>query len=118
MAAINGFYGNIQGPFEANQQLFDRVKEDSVYTNKEALYITKLGIHIVTDYDLKLSNFIENAYKDKTFQVGPRVLINNKEFQIGMTGILELEDVNITSIKFTKDMDERCFIDYQTNILE
>ena len=118
MAEINGFYGNLQGPFEANQQLFDKIKNEAVYENKENVYVSKLGIHIVTNYDLTVTSSIEYSYNNTLFQVGPRVFINDKEFQIGLTGMLELEDVNITSIKFEKDMDEKGFIDYQINIIE
>lgn len=114
MAATNGFFGQLQGPFSANEELFDKVKVNCKYSNKDSIYITKLGIHIVNNYDLKVTDFIENSYEEHAvFQTGPRVFINEKEFQIGQTGMLELEDVQITSIKFTKNIDNRCFIDYQ-----
>lgn len=114
MAATNGFFGQLQGPFNANEELFNRIKADCKYLNKNSIYVTKLGIHIVNNYDLKVTDFIENSYEERAvFQTGPRVFINEKEFQIGQTGMLELEDVQITSIKFTKNIDSRCFIDYQ-----
>lgn len=114
----NGFYGNLQGPFEANQELFNIIKADSKYESDNSVYITKLGIHIVNNYDLKISNNFENILINKLFQTGPIVIINGKEFQIGRTGILELEDVKIDSIIFPKDIDERCFIDYQIKKFE
>lgn len=113
MAATNGFFGQLQGPFSANEELFDKIKADCKYSNEDSIYVTKLGIHIVNNYNLKVTDFIENSYEHVVFQTGPRVFINEKEFQIGQTGMLELEDVQITSIKFTKNIDSRCFIDYQ-----
>lgn len=114
MAATNGFFGQLQGPFNANEELFNKIKADCKYSNKDSIYVTKLGIHIVNNYDLKVTDFIENSYEERAvFQTGPRVFINEKEFQIGRTGILELEDVQITSIKFIKSINNRCFIDYQ-----
>lgn len=94
MAATNGFFGQLQGPFSANEELFNKIKADCKYSNEDSIYVTKLGIHIVNNYDLKVTDFIENSYEEHVvFQTGPRVLINEKEFQIGQTGMLELEDV-------------------------
>ena len=39
--------------------------------------------------------------------------INGIEFQIGITRMLELEDVKVTSIQFVDDVDELVYIDYQ-----
>lgn len=69
-------------------------------------YISKLGIHYVGNFDLDLSG---------TRQKQIFVRINGIEFQIGITRMLELEDVAITSIQFVEDTNELVYIDYQYN---
>ena len=98
MAAINGFFGSLQGPFAANEELFTKIEEQC---NNTVNYITKLGIHYVNNHDLNLK---ENQYFVK---------INNIDFQIGKTCVLELEDVEITSIQFMQNVNDRFYIDYQ-----
>lgn len=39
--------------------------------------------------------------------------INGIEFQIGITRMLELEDVKVTSIQFVEDTNDLIYIDYQ-----
>ena len=102
MTATNGFFGNLQGPFLANEELFPKIQEQCLNLIN---YISKLGIHYVGDFDLDLEGQRQGR------QVFIR--INDIEFQLGKTRMLELEDVQITSIKFQQDMDESCFIDYQ-----
>ena len=102
MAAINGFFGNLQGPFLANQELFTKIEEECV---NQINYLSKLGIHYVGDFDLDLEG------QRQGFQIFIR--INNISFQLGKTRMLELEDVQITSLQFEQDMPEWCYIDYQ-----
>ena len=103
MAATNGFFGNIQGPFAADEELFTKIQSEC----KDSIeYISKLGIHYVGNFDLALSGV---RWK-QTF-----VRINGIEFQIGITRMLELEDVEITSIQFVEDTNELVYIDYQYN---
>ena len=78
MAATNGFFGNLQGPFAANEELFTKIQSECKDTIK---YISKLGIHYVGNFDLDLIG----ARWKQTF-----VRINGIEFQIGITRILEL----------------------------
>ena len=101
MAATNGFFGNLQGPFAANEELFTKIQMDCKDTIK---YISKLGINCVGNYDLDLNGNTTNQIFVK---------INGIDFQIGITRILELQDVEITSIQFTQDMNDLTYLDYQ-----
>ena len=101
MAATNGFFGSLQGPFLKNTQLINIIQNDCKNTIN---YISKLGIHCVKNFDLDL----KGIYETPIF-----VRINNIEFQISRTGILELEDVEITYIQFVEDTDDTVYIDYQ-----
>ena len=78
MAATNGFFGNIQGPFAADEELFTKIQSECKDTIE---YISKLGITYVGNFDLDLFGTRWN----QTF-----VRINGIEFQIGITRMLEL----------------------------
>lgn len=99
-------FGNIQGPFAANEEVFTKI-EEQCQTPIE--YITKLGIQYVGGFNLDL----KGEYWEKIF-----VTINDIEFQIGTTRMLELEDVKITSIKFPYGANNKIYIDYQYNSLD
>lgn len=101
MAATNGFFGSLQGPFTANEELFIKIQTDCKDTIE---YISKLGIHYAGNFDLDLAG---NFWKQII------VRINGIEFQIGITRMLELEDAQITSIQFAEDVDDSFYIDYQ-----
>lgn len=101
MAATNGFFGNIQGPFAADEELFTKIQSECKDTIE---YISKLGITYVGNFDLDLFG---TRWK-QTF-----VRINGIEFQIGITRMLELQNVKITSIQFVEDTDDLIYIDYQ-----
>lgn len=101
MAATNGFFGNMQGPFAADEELFTKIQSECKDTIE---YISKLGIHCVGNFDLDL---IGKRWK-QTF-----VRINGIEFQIGITRMLELQDVKVTSIQFVENTDDLIYIDYQ-----
>lgn len=98
----NGFFGQLQGPFNANEDLFLRIQKDCL---NPLNYITKLGIQYVGDFDLDLEG---NREGRQIF-----IEINGLDFQLGKTRMLELQDVQIYSIKFKQDINENCFIDYQ-----
>jgi len=49
MAATNGFFGNLQGPFAANEELFIKIQENC---NQSINYISKLGVHYTGNFDL------------------------------------------------------------------
>ena len=101
MAATNGFFGNIQGPFAADEELFTKIQSECKDTIE---YISKLGIHYVGNFDLDLIG----KRQEQIF-----VRINGIEFQIGITRMLELQDVKVTSIQFVEDTDDLIYIDYQ-----
>lgn len=101
MAATNGFFGHIEGPFAANEEIFTKIQEDCAYPID---YISKLGIHYVGDVDFDIMG-----------ETMPQhfVKINGINFQIGKTRMLQLEDVEIRSIKFLEDTDDKVYVDYQ-----
>ena len=94
---INGFFGQISGPFSANEQVITKIQEQCLYPIK---YISKIGITYTGN-----SSFLESS----NFSI----IINNIQFQLGKTKMLELEDVQITSIKFKEDINDKIYIDYQ-----
>ena len=94
---INGFFGMIEGPFAADEEIFTKIQEQCKYPIK---YINKIGI--VYTGSLGSIKF-----------PGISVILNNIQFQIGQTRTLELEDVEITSIKFKDDIGDKAYIDYQ-----
>ena len=93
----NGFFGMIEGPFAADEEIFTKIQEQCKYPIK---YINKIGI--VYTGSLGSIKF-----------PGISVILNNIQFQIGQTRTLELEDVEITSIKFKDDIGDKAYIDYQ-----
>ena len=94
---INGFFGMIEGPFAADEEIFTKIQEQCKYPIK---YINKIGI--VYTGSLGSIKF-----------PGISVILNNIQFQIGQNRTLELEDVEITSIKFKDDIGDKAYIDYQ-----
>lgn len=107
---INGFFGQLQGPFKYDTEVMDIINDQC---NNTIDYITKIGIHFTGNYRLSLDgNITKNLW----------VKINNIPFQIGITRMLELEDTKITSIIFIKDpniennqdyTNDHVYIDYQ-----
>ena len=113
----NGFFGNIQGPFEANTQILQLIQEQCKNTVN---YISKLGIHYIGNYDLDLEGqldgrqiLVEIIDQIPGADDGEQSQFITTDFQIGKTRMLELEDVRITSIKFKQNMDDSIYLDYQ-----
>lgn len=52
MAATNGFFGSLQGPFLANEELLTKIQADCKYPID---YLSKIGIHYVGDSDLDIT---------------------------------------------------------------
>ena len=98
---INGFYGHLSGPFKKDIQIFNILNQQS---GRRINYISKLGIHCVYNFDLDIQG-----------QWYPEIIvkINNRDFTIGRTGILELENCQIISIQFLNDTNNNVYIDYQ-----
>lgn len=88
MAKTNGRTGQLAGPFTANTELLNLIKLDA---NSEVNIITKIGIQSKKDHSIRLDGVA---------------------FQIGSSGILEFEDVALTSIKFSQSEDYNTIIDY------
>lgn len=94
---INGFFGHISGPFAANEQVITKIQQQCLYPIK---YISKIGIVYTGNL---------NSIQFPRFSI----MLNNIQFQIGKTKMLELEDVRITSIKFKENINDKIYIDYQ-----
>lgn len=84
----NIYQGQIIGPFEAYEELYDRIKADAAVN----VYCVK---HIGVQTDVR------NV-----------ILINGEEREIGKTGIYEIGNTEITSIQFPIDVDKNTIIDY------
>lgn len=85
---MNGYTGQLIGPFKANEELYTLICAAAAHP---VLYIQHLGIQ--TD----VRNFI---------------FINGKEYEIGKTGIYEIGNTEITSLYFSQDVDNNTIIDY------
>ena len=99
MAGANIFQGQIFGPFKANQELMDLIAKQCTSAPK---YIKHLGIQTETHNVL----------------IHPNTLIEmiiggqKQSIEIGKTGIYEIGNTNITSIKFLNDRDNNTIIDF------
>lgn len=95
----NIYQGQIQGPFQANQELMGLIRQQSV---KTVSYIKHLGIQTPTDnVVIHPSALVE-------------LIINGKKttIEVGKTNIYEIGNTEITSIKFLEDKDNNTIIDY------
>ena len=84
----NVHQGQLRGPFTAEQELFTLIKEAAAIP---FTYITHIGVQ--TD--------IRNI-----------IIVNGKEYEIGKTGIYEIGNTEITSLKFKEDVDINTIVDY------
>lgn len=93
---FNYCQGQLVGPFETGEELYERIKEDAATGFS---YVSHIGIQTKT---------------------GNIILLNNKEFEVGKTGIYEIGNTEITSIKFKETnshgdkitLDKNTIIDY------
>lgn len=99
----NGFFGQLQGAFNANTDLMVKIKEqcNAGKNSQDNIYLSKIGINYFNYLDY-FHNNKQNILK-----------INQKIFQLGRNGKLELEDVYITSLQTLIDVNENFCIDYQ-----
>ena len=88
----NGYTGQLIGPFNANEELYDKIVAAAA---QPIDCVSHIGIQ--TD----VRNYI---------------YINNKEYEIGKTGIYEIGNTEITSIYFSQNVDENTIIDYTIKI--
>ena len=89
---VNGCTGQLIGPFLANEELYDLIVDGAA---QPVDYVSHLGIQ--TD-------------------VRKYVYINDKEYEIGKTGIYEIGNTEIKSIYFAQDVDENTIIDFKIEI--
>lgn len=119
----NYLFGTLQGPFEKNINFIDIIQQQNPLLQIDSnISIIKLGICINRKFDLQLQSYESNDLESlESYDIDNRKLvrkiayfinINNKNYQIGKTGILEFEDVNITSAAFLQDMDDAVYVNY------
>ena len=85
---FNIYTGQLKGPFIAGEELFTKIQNDAAI---EVSFVKHLGVQA-----------------DK----GSIISINNKNVEIGETGIYEIGNTEIKSLIFTTDMAENTIIDY------
>ena len=93
---MNGYMGQLKGPFQADEELFTKIQNTS---SEKIAAVQHLGIQTVTE-DLVM------------------IEINGKEIEIGKTGMYEVRNTEITSIKFKTDVDENTLVDYVIKLKE
>ena len=91
---MNIYTGQLKGPFTAGEELFIKIQEDAAIA---VSFVKHIGIQEEKDSIIK---------------------INNRDIQIGETGIYEIGNTEITSIYFAQDTDENSIIDYTIQISE
>ena len=90
----NGYMGQLKGPFRADEELYPRIKESCI---EKMNSVRHLGVQTITG-DIVI------------------IEINGEEIEIGKTGMYEVRDTEITSIKFKMDVDANTILDYTINI--
>lgn len=93
---MNGYMGQLKGPFQADEELFTKIQNTS---SEKIAAVQHLGIQTVTG-DLVM------------------IEINGKEIEIGKTGMYEVRNTEITSIKFKTNVDENTLVDYVIKLRE
>lgn len=93
---MNGYMGQLKGPFQADEELFTKIQDTS---SEKIAAVQHLGIQTVTE-DLVM------------------IEINGKEIEIGKTGMYEVRNTEITSIKFKTNVDENTLVDYVIKLKE
>ena len=91
---MNGYMGQLQGPFKANEDLYAKIKENA---NTDFQFIDHLGIQTKKD---------------------TMININGKSFQVGRTGTYEITNAEVTALHFEEDTDEYSLVDYTIYIGE
>ena len=112
-------FGTLQGPFQNGIDLINQIKEQHNLQSVNCSII-KLGVCIYRKFDLQLRKEPYEENYDSSYDIDNMklmqttyfMIIDNKNYQIGKTGILEFEDVNITSAAFSQDMDDSVYVNY------
>lgn len=108
---FNGFFGQISGDFKANVDIFNLIKQQHA-GDLPIDHISKIGIHYPVNFNLKINPNDNSSMPSIFVSLFDQRGRNNQIFQLGKTGMLELQDVSISSIKFLSDV-ENIYIDYQ-----
>ena len=87
----NKYTGQIIGSFKANEELFSRME---IAADGKIKSILHLGIQA---------------------DIGTIFIMNNNEYEIGNTGMYEIENIVLKSLKFKNNMDN-AIIDYVIEI--
>ena len=99
MAANN--FGQISGPFQAGQEVLLKIQEQE---ETNVSFLVKVGISYIGNFDLDIyGKYISQQH----------IKINDIDYQLGKTRMLELEDCQINSIIFQNGADDRWYIDYE-----
>ena len=93
---MNSYMGQLKGPFQVDEELFTKIQNTS---SEKIAAVQHLGIQTVTG-DLVM------------------IEINGKEIEIGKTGMYEVRNTEITSIKFKINVDENTLVDYVIKLKE
>jgi hypothetical protein len=84
---MNNKFAQVQGPFSAGQEIVSLIMKD---VSDDFTSIVKIGVQS---------------------KVGHQFKMNDCTFEIGKTGILEFNDVDITSLSFLQDEDDSTIVD-------
>lgn len=99
MNNVNIYQGQIQGPFKANQELMNVIREQCITAPK---YVKHLGIQTkVTEITTTPNNLVKLNICGKETTI-----------EIGTTHVYEIGNTKVTSIKFLEDKDNNTIIDY------
>jgi len=102
MAGTNIYQGQVFGPFYANQELMDLIANECVSVPK---YVKHLGIQTEPHNAL--------IYSDNSKILIDMIICGKKQsIEIGKTGVYEIGNTEVTSIKFLEDRDNNTVIDF------
>lgn len=99
MAGINKAQGQLIGPFNAGQELMDLIAEQCV---SKPSYIEHLGIQTEThNVNIHPETLIEITISGQKHTI-----------EVGKTGMYEIGNTKVTSVKFRNDRDNNTIVDY------
>ena len=109
MAGANIYQGQIFGPFNANDELMDLIANECVSVPK---YIKHLGIQTEPQNALIYSDK-DNSKIDNSKVLIDMIICGKKQsIEIGKTGVYEIGNTEVTSIKFLENRDNNTIIDF------
>lgn len=99
MAGTNKAQGQLIGPFSAGQELMDLISEQCVTS---PLYVEHIGIQTE----------VQNVIIHPETLVEIKISGQTQTIEVGKTGIYEIGNTKVTSIKFLNDRDNNTIVDY------